>query len=437
MSSASINENETQMTEEEMFGMLQRMKKENKELRKSRNSLQSDHTLLSKIEGKLRYKLEILMKKLSHLQYELPPNIQKRMSGGGGSSIEETIDALIEHVTWVSDRYITLENELKSSREQKGNSIQNLCQDLKQFALEHELLRKNALKDEEWMPDVTKNSNESENQSHSWQVLFKHMSNELGADKKQRKEALEWIKTNVNNYGDNNNDNFMDCMMCAMKNMQNEQMELQSANKIMEKQTQKISDELKEVRNSLQKEDQSYEKNKEQMESVMTVLHREKQEIEDKLKQTQNEQMQLQSANKIIEKEKQEMSDELKEMRNSLSKEEQNNEKNKKQLEEMESRMNVLQREKLEMADALKQTQTQLEMSESKMNATMKEYEDAMQKLRTENDKLKNDMKEAQVMNEELKNQINNLTVENKKKKSKPVKSLVMRKTNLKKSYCC
>jgi len=60
----SLNENEVEMSDEEMYTMLQRLKKENKDLRKSRNTLQSDHLLLGKIEGKLRYKLEILLKKI-------------------------------------------------------------------------------------------------------------------------------------------------------------------------------------------------------------------------------------------------------------------------------------------------------------------------------------------------------------------------------------
>jgi len=74
----SLNENEVEMSDEEMYTMLQRLKKENKDLRKSRNTLQSDHLLLGKIEGKLRYKLEILLKKLNLFQSDLPPNFQKK-----------------------------------------------------------------------------------------------------------------------------------------------------------------------------------------------------------------------------------------------------------------------------------------------------------------------------------------------------------------------
>jgi len=226
------------MSEEEMYAMLQRLKKENKELRKSRNSLQTDNSLLSKIEGKLRYKMEILMKKLSHLQSDLPMNIQKKLSNasGGGGSIEETIDVLIEHVTWVSDRYVALEKEMKSAQQ---HIIQNMCQDLKEFALQHNLLQKNALRDEDWMPSQQKNGNDNENKAHPWQTLFKHMSSALQADNDYSKEALEWLRANATKYCDDKNDNLMDCVTCIMKNMQNEQSEFKASNDLTEKEKQK------------------------------------------------------------------------------------------------------------------------------------------------------------------------------------------------------
>jgi len=178
--------------------------------------------------------------------------------------------------------------------------LQNLCRDLKDFALQYELLEKNTLKDDEWMPHMQK-QNSSRAENNSWQNLFKHMGNALHDEKARRDQTMEWIKSNVvinkneenkkKNNNDENND-FVDCVMQAMKSMKNDQMQLQAANSRIQKEKQEMTNELKDMKSTLSKEAQNKTENKEQlqeMESEMTILRREKQEINNTLSEMKQE----------------------------------------------------------------------------------------------------------------------------------------------------
>jgi len=57
------------------------------------------------------------------------------VGSGGGGTIEDTIDALIEHVGWVSDRYIAIENELKTNKDNQKKYFAKFMSRFKRFCI--------------------------------------------------------------------------------------------------------------------------------------------------------------------------------------------------------------------------------------------------------------------------------------------------------------
>ena len=99
-----------------MFGdmaLLKRLKTENKELRKSRNLLRKDHDILSKIESKLRHKLEIILAKFKQIAIDFGDdhksdknhqNDYNLMQKQG--DIEGVLEAVFAKFGQITDQYV-------------------------------------------------------------------------------------------------------------------------------------------------------------------------------------------------------------------------------------------------------------------------------------------------------------------------------------------
>lgn len=105
--------------------LLQRLKSENRGLRKSRNSLRKDNRTLEKIKSKLRYKLDIIFDKFRQLEIDALQSISraelknantknvntknKRSSSSStisiSLSIEESLNNMIDRVQIIAEQY--------------------------------------------------------------------------------------------------------------------------------------------------------------------------------------------------------------------------------------------------------------------------------------------------------------------------------------------
>ena len=87
--------------------LLKRLKSENKELRKSRNSLRKNHDILVKLEGKLRHKLDIIAEKFQQIAIDFDDGTDWTKLQKLG--IEAVLEAVFTKFGKITDQFVKRE----------------------------------------------------------------------------------------------------------------------------------------------------------------------------------------------------------------------------------------------------------------------------------------------------------------------------------------